>query len=172
MTISVFMFWGSKVDPDPNKRRRHKNVRTKILCRMVRSRGPQISWDHFRDHFCVYVLGPKVDPDPQKLGHHKSVRTEILCRMLQSRGPLLSRGLFSRQILYLCLGATFGLLTDILLARSTFDERDWAQCVWDLPLTRSTSNESTFTEIYFYREIQGHRRDLLLTRSTFSEIYF
>ena len=31
------------IDPNPKKCRRHKNVRTEILCRMVRSRGPQLS---------------------------------------------------------------------------------------------------------------------------------
>ena len=53
VTISVFMSQGPKVDPDPKKRHHHKNVRTEILCRMVRlinsqlSRGP-VSWSFLR----------------------------------------------------------------------------------------------------------------------------
>ena len=63
-------------------------------------------------------------PRSQKRHRHKNVRTEILCRMVRSRGPQLSRGLFSWQFLCLCLGAIFGqVLTDLLLARSTFNER-------------------------------------------------
>ena len=34
---------GPKVDPAPEKCRRHKVVRAEILCRMIRSRGPQLS---------------------------------------------------------------------------------------------------------------------------------
>ena len=50
---------GPKVDPDPKTCRHHKNVRNEILCRMVRSRNPQLSRGLVSDHFCVYVSGPK-----------------------------------------------------------------------------------------------------------------
>ena len=43
VTISMFMSRGPKFDIDPRKRRCHKVVRTEILCRMHRSRAPQLS---------------------------------------------------------------------------------------------------------------------------------
>ena len=45
-----------KVDPDPKERRRHKSICTGILCGMVRSRGPQLSWGLFSLPFLCFCL--------------------------------------------------------------------------------------------------------------------
>ena len=54
--------------PDPKKCRRHENVRTEILCRMVRSTASQLSWGLFSLPFLCLCHGPqKLTPIPKNV---------------------------------------------------------------------------------------------------------
>ena len=98
--------------------------------------------------------GPQVAPDPKKVVVIKRFAPKF-CAEWSDREIHSSHGGNFHDNFYVYVSgqlsgnirATFGqLLTDLLSARSTFNERFGTVCVWDLLLTRSTSNESTFIE--------------------------
>ena len=60
--------WVDLTGPDPKKCRRHENVRTEILCRMVRSTASQLSWGLFSLPFLCLCHGPqKLTPIPKNV---------------------------------------------------------------------------------------------------------
>ena len=53
----VYVSGPTKINPDPRKCRHHENVRAEILCRMVRSRGPQLPRGLFSWPFQFFCFG-------------------------------------------------------------------------------------------------------------------
>ena len=96
VTISVFMSRGPKVDPDPKKSRHHKNVRTEILCRMVRSRGPQLPRGLFSLPFQFFCFRTqKLTPIP-KIGVVTKTFAQKFCAEWSDREVHSSRGDYFR----------------------------------------------------------------------------